>query len=167
MTNVTSTADRHITTNYWTQNDKKEVTKTTQEKAEALLFSSLCLHKAKQNQTIVVSVPFDADDLRYGKLVTRGTCAHLGPRGRLVIHLDPSRVFRGCQVHAASGEESVVNVLEHIIVEGPRHRRLYLLPGILEINKVSHLTDDTQRLWRHLFNKKAVSMKGNMWLQDM
>ncbi len=34
--------------------------------------------------------------LHYGKLVTRGTCAHLGPCGRLVIHLDPFSIFWGC-----------------------------------------------------------------------
>lgn len=55
---------------------------------------------------------------------------------------------------------SVVNVLIHIIVKGPRQRRLYSVSGILELKKVSYLTDGTQRLRRHLYNKKSCHHEG-------
>lgn len=55
---------------------------------------------------------------------------------------------------------SVVNVLIHIIVKGPLQRRLYFVSGILELKKVSYLIDDTQCLWRHLYNKKSCHHEG-------
>lgn len=117
---------------------------------------SACLGKAKQNQMIVLSVfPFVWGGVRvtlWQASDNGGTCARLCPCGRLVIHLlDLVCIFWGCSgscpLQATSGS-SVVNVLIHVIVKGSRHRRLYSVSGILELKKVSYLTDDTQRLWR-------------------
>lgn len=56
-------------------------------------------------------------------------CASSGPRRR------------------RTGRLSVVDVLINVIVKRPRQRRLYSVSGVLELKKVSYLTDGIQSLW--------------------
>lgn len=93
-----------------------------------------------------------------------------------MIHLDrPALYFPGLFWFTPlkqQSDSSVVNVLIHIIIKRPRRRQLQSVTGVLELKEVSNLTDDVQRLWRHLYNeeekkKNAVSLKANMKSEDV
>lgn len=75
-----------------------------------------------------------------------------------MIHLDrPALYFPGLFWFTPlkqQSDSSVVNVLIHIIIKRPRGRQLQSVTGVLELKEVSNLTDDVQRLWRHLYNEE-------------
>lgn len=83
----------------WFKKPSKQL-KCTQKKERCcfhFVLLNFCIYYVRQSRIRSVSSVFlFAGPLHNDKLVTKGTCAHLDPRGRLVIHHDPLCIFWGC-----------------------------------------------------------------------